>query len=687
MSGRCLRAAIWGECVRQHPQPSSHLRVTISLVVSVPTLTVTQDGFPMTSTEPAEPTESSEDPREAALRDLFPEAFSDGILDPTVIGEIIGVSDRGSDERYALGWRGKSAAQMAIRSQSKGTLHPDHSESVEFDRGTNLFVEGDNLEILRLLQRSYNDQVKLIYIDPPYNINGDFVYNDDFTDPLDAYLRFTGQRDSEGRMVSATVESGGRVHSGWLTMMYPRLQLARNLLRYDGAIFVSIDDAEVNNLRHLMNLVFGQENFIAQFVWAAGRKNDAKLVSTSHEYILCYARELSVLKREVGEWRTRKDGLEAIYKKYRQLKRKHRTDFDAMTADLQQWYRDLPDSDPAKRHKHYRVIDKRGIYFPDNISWPGGGGPRYDVLHPTTKKPCKVPSGGWRFTPEAMETQLTEDRVHFGPDHSTVPCRKSYLVDHESEVPYSVFYQDGRAATKRLRALMGGDVFENPKDETVLQRIIEFATEKDDLVLDFFAGSGSSAHAVMLQNKADGGNRRFISVNLPEPTPDDSTARNLGYETVSSITRERIRRAAAAVEADDFSLRCLTLGESNFKVWDPEKVENSTDGVAQAVEMFAESRASHATDDGTVMEILLREGVRIDAPWNREHIAGADLVRVEGVAVCLATVSTDELVKELSSLDGVSKIVVLDAAFEGRDAHKTNLALELDRKGIVLRAV
>ncbi len=641
----------------------------------------------MTATEHP-PDESVADPREEALRDLFPEAFADGVLDPLVIGEVLGITEPNTEERYALGWRGKNSAQRALVAQSKGALHPVHEESVDFDRGQDLFIEGDNLEVLRLLQRAYNDQVKLIYIDPPYNIQGDFVYNDDFTDPLDAYLRFTGQRDSEGRMVSATVESGGRKHSGWLTMMYPRLQLARNLLRYDGAIFVSIDDAEVNNLRHLMNLVFGQENFVGQFVWAAGRKNDAKFVSTSHEYVLCYAREFSVLKRDVGEWRTKKDGLDAIYKKYRQLKRTHRNDYAAMTAELQAWYRDLPPSDPAKRHKHYRVIDHRGVYFPSDISWPGGGGPTYEVLHPVTGKPCTVPSRGWMFSdPARMQEAISKDLVHFGEDEGPVPCIKAYLVDHETEVPYSVFYQDGRAATKRLRPLMGGDVFENPKDETILQRIIEFATEKDDLIIDFFAGSGSSAHAVMLQNKADGGTRRFIAVNLPEPTPDDSVARSHGFETVSAITRGRIRRAAADVGVEDFSLRCFSLGESNFKVWEPEKVDGSPEGVAKAVEMFADSRAVHATDDGIVTEVLLREGVRLDLPWWREELAGEQVVRVDNVVICLAKVSTDELVAALCEYEGASKVVVLDAAFEGRDAHKSNLALKLERRGVVLRAV
>lgn len=623
-----------------------------------------------------------------ALRDLLPAAFVDGILDPTALLATLGHRADASSDVYELTWAGKTEAGRALRRTTVATLHPDLHNSVgSFDACQHVFIEGDNLEVLRLLQRSYNDQVKLIYIDPPYNTTNDFVYNDDFTDSLGVYLAYSGQADSDGNMVSATVESGGRRHSGWLSFMYPRLSLARNLLRNDGAILVSIDDNEVHNLRLLMDDVFGQENFVGQFIWAAGWKNDSKFVSESHEYIVAYARNKAVLKSEVGEWRTRKPGLEAIYAEFARLKKKHADDHAAISAGLRTWYRALPDGDPSKRQKHYCHVDHRGIYFPDNISWPGGGGPKYQVLHPKTGKPVKVPAGGWRF-PDAsrMQEVIDDQRIHFGEDESTVPCIKSYLQDREEEVPYSVFYQDGRGATKRLRALMGGDYFTNPKDEFVLQRIIEFSTGPNDLIVDLFAGSGTTGHAVMLQNHADGGSRRFVMVNLPEPTPEDSDARVAGYETVSAIGRARIVRVAQKLGLEDFSMRCLSLGESNFKVWDPSQVSADSDSLGEQLALFADSLRPTATDDGIAAEVLLKEGVRLDVPWERLRIANQDVIVAGTIAVCLARTSSPELVARLLELD-VEKLVVLDGAFVGRDTDKANLLISAGHAGIQVRAV
>ena len=301
-------------------------------------------------------------------------------------------------------------------------------------------------------------------------------------------------------------------------MMYPRLLLAKDVLSQMGAIFVSCDETEHSNLRAMMGEIFGEENFIGDLVWAAGRKNDSRLVSISHEYIVCFAANAETLKREGIEWRQRKKGLEAIYNKAASLIGENGADYAMATAALKAWFRTLPDGDPSKAHSHYSSIDRRGVYFPDNISWPGGGGPKYEVLHPMTGKPVTVPSRGWMTSdPKKMAEWIADDRVHFGPDEKNVPCIKSYLKDREYQVPYSVFYQDGRAATKRLRDLMGEAVFDFPKDETVLREIVEMASNKEGLVIDFFAGSGTTGHAVMAQNLADGGKRRYIMVQLPEP--------------------------------------------------------------------------------------------------------------------------------------------------------------------------
>jgi adenine-specific DNA-methyltransferase len=387
----------------------------------------------------------------AGLKALFPDAFTSSGVNFDVLRQLLGdasVLEEG-EEKYGLNWHGKKMARQIALTPSVGTLLPCPEESVDWENSQNLFIEGDNLEVLKLLQKSYARQIKLIYIDPPYNTGKEFVYPDKFQDNLQTYLKYTGQVDSEGVKFSSNTETGGRKHTNWLNMMLPRLRVAKNLLKSDGAIFVSCDENEHTRLRALMDEVFGEENFVADMVWAAGRKNDSKLVSISHEYIVCYAREIGYLKENNILWRQRKKGLDEIYAQYEKLKAKFGNNYEGMTEGLRAWFKSLPDGAPAKAHKHYKCIDKRGIYFPADISWPGGGGPKYEVLHPVTKKPVKVPQRGWMTANEAnMQAWIDDDRVHFGKDENSVPCIKAYLADQEFQAPYSVFYQDGRAATK-----------------------------------------------------------------------------------------------------------------------------------------------------------------------------------------------------------------------------------------------
>ena len=631
-------------------------------------------------------TDSQLDEIRRKIKDLVPQAFTDGVLNVEFLQQILTSSDK-EGSRYQLDWSGKDEAFRALQIPSYATLHPDKS-SVNFDTAENVFIEGDNLEVLKLLQRAYNDKVKLIYVDPPYNTTNDFVYNDDFTDSLDTYLRYTGQRDSDGLMTSATTESGGRRHSGWLSMMYPRLVLARNLLQQDGAVFVAIDDNEVHNLRLLLDSIFGPENFIAQFVWAAGRKNDSKFVSNSHEYMVCYARNIHHLKDTVGEWRTKKEGLETIYAQYKKMVKQHKEDYVVITEQMKAWYRSLPLDNPAKRHSQYCEADKNGIYFAGDIAWPGSVGPTYPVVHPKTKKPVKVPAGGWRFPKvETMEEMIRNDRVHFGIDHTTVPKLKRYLRESEEEVPYSVFYQDGRGATKRLRTLLDADVFENPKDELVLQSIIEFATDKDSLVMDLFAGSGTTGHAVMLQNASDGGTRRFVLVNLPEVVdvirkPD---VKKVKVKTVADITRLRLKKAAAAIGLKDFALKSFTLGESNFKIWNPAAVGDSGTEIAKALQLFSDSLVNGAKDDSIATELLLKEGVPLGQPWERIKVADSDVIRVGSVGMALTRSVSEKFITEILKVDWLEKLLVLDTAFDGQDKHKSNLLIGADEAGVIVR--
>jgi len=463
------------------------------------------------------------------------------------------------EDGYELRWVGKREAYHSAFLPVQKILSPLPDDSKHWDATGNLLLRGDNLDALRLLRHSYFGKVKLIYIDPPYNTQSDaFIYRDDFSAKQSEVLAQLGYSTDNIDYIKNIY--GARTHSGWLSFMYPRLLLAKDLLRDDGVIFISIDDNEQAQLKLLCDEVFGQENFVSTMVWAAGRKNDSRLISVSHEFILCYAGNKAHLIAENIEWLQLKKGLTEIYAQHEKLKRSHVKDYSAMTVELKSWYSALADGHPAKAHKHYRNIDKRGVYFAADISWPGGGGPKYEVIHPVTKEPVKIPARGWTTPdPAKMQAWIDDDRVHFGEDETTVPCLKAYLNDQEYQAPYSVFYQDGRAATKRLRTLMGANCFDFPKDETVLQELIALTTSKSDIVIDFFAGSGTTAHAVMKQNAEDGGNRQFILVQVPQPIDPKKqkeahtfVTETLGKPdaTIFEITAERLRRAGAKIETE-----------------------------------------------------------------------------------------------------------------------------------------
>ncbi len=453
-----------------------------------------------------------------------------------------------------------------------------------------------------------------------------------------------------------------------------------------------------------MDEIFGQENFVADMVWAAGRKNDSRLVSVSHEYIVCYARDKGFLTEQKIEWRQRKKGLEDIYAQYEKLKREHGSDYAAITAGMKDWYRGLADSHPAKTHKHYAHVDARGVYFPDNISWPGGGGPKYEVLHPRTGKPVAVPSRGWMTSdPEKMKQWIAEDRVHFGADETAVPCIKSYLKDREYQAPYSVFYQDGRAATKRLRELMGGDCFDFPKDETVLQELIGMMTSGDDVIVDFFAGSGTTGHAVMLQNAQDKQNRRYILVQLPEPLDPENKDQKIGADfcdklgkprNIAELTKERLRRAANKIKEEnpnwqgDTGFRVFKLDTSNIRAWNPKPADLES-------ELFAHQDhiVQGRTEADILYELLLKLGLDLCVPIEQREVAGKTVHSVGGgvLMACLAPTITYEDVEPLAqgivawhkelAPAGDTTCVFRDSAFAD-DVAKTNLAAILQQHGI-----
>lgn len=636
-----------------------------------------------------------------ALRQTFPEAFKEGKIDCTTLQRSLGEWVDPGKERFGLNWPGKADCMRTIQQPSVGTLLPMREESVNFDTTENLIIEGDNLEALKLLQKSYYGKVKMIYIDPPYNTGNEFIYPDNFQEGLQDYLRYSGQVDAEGLKLSANTESDGRYHSKWLTMMYPRLFLARNLLRDDGVIFVSIDDNEIHNLRALMNDVFGEDNFVAQIVWQRSKKGDAKLIANVHEYILCYVRDKARVL-EAGVWRQKKEGAEDVLAQYVEFKRQFNGDHEKIREAMQEWYRGLSDNDPRKNHKHYNWSDDRGLYFAADFAGPDDGResrPRHDIIHPITGKPCKKPSTGWRWDEAKTKWALEQKppRIHFGADESTIPNRKSYLEEISTEPYSSVFYRDGRSATLEVEGLVGKGWFPFPKNTDVLAELIELVTGPDDLILDFFAGSGSTAHAILNVNKTHRTKRKFILVQLPEATGKEA------YATIAHICRKRIQGAIESLsenaagqlqfeEAVPMGFRAFQLSASNFKVWSGD-ADNLSD-VGKTLQLFADHVDQDRQAEDILYELLLKAGFPLTAPVEKLSLAGKEVFSVSDGAllICLDHELTLEVIETMVER-APQMILCLDEGFKSNDQLKVNAVQTVksrnqnDETDIVFRVV
>jgi adenine-specific DNA-methyltransferase len=653
--------------------------------------------------------------RLAQFRELFPEASTEGKFDFTKLAQLLGDAATDAPERYGLSWAGKSEAIRAIQSVSPGTLLPAPGESVNFDTTENLIIEGDNLEVLKLLQGGYHGRVKMIYIDPPYNTGGEFIYPDNYKEGLADYLKFSGQVSGEGIRLTTNAETDGRYHSKWLTMMYPRLFLARNLLREDGVIFVSIDDHEVHNLRAMMNEIFGEENFVACLVWEKGRKNDAKLVSVGHEYIMVFAKSKAWLSQNEVRWRETKPGAAEIQTEYLRLKEKHGSNTVAIQKELREFYIKLPKANPAKKHSRYSNVDQNGVWRDDNMSWPGGGGPAYDVIHPVTKLPCAVPEGGWRYsTPEKMQEMIAKGRVVFRVDHTEPPIRKTYLVRENGEteedddtdtgiqVAGSYFYRSALQASNLMVNLFGGKIFENPKDHEVLMRFFKYVAgdSTTDIVFDFFGGSGTTAQAVLELNAQDGGNRKFILVQLPEPTERKD------FPTIADITKERVRRVikklsaaetqkreqeiselklgdAAPTRKLDLGFKVFKLSSSNFKVWDAASAPKDAAGLAEQLKLMSHNVVENRGDEALLYELILKSNLPLTSKITAGKIGKQTFYDVvDGtLAICLERKLTPDTLRGIIARKPKG-IICLDIAFAGNDQLKTNTVLEMKSQGI-----
>lgn len=555
--------------------------------------------------------------------------------------ELSGSIVEGPRERYHLDWPGKREAILAANAPIAKTLRPCREESVDFDTTKNLFIEGDNLDALKLLQETYLGKVKLIYIDPPYNTGNDFIYDDDFAEDSETYLLRSNQKDEEGNRLKSNTEANGRFHSDWLSMMYPRLRMAKNLLRQDGVIFISIDEGELANLQRLCCEIFGEGNQISVFVWEKRTtRENRRVFSFNHEYLVCIARDKSSFENS--------------------------RNLLPITGEVQSRYAN-PDNDP------------RGDWQSVSLNAQGGHATSeqfYSITTPGGRTIEPPPGRCWSVTKKRLNELIEDNRVWFGEDGNNVPLLKKFTGDvKQGLTPHTLWKAEevgtNDSAKKELIALFeGAEVFPTPKPVPLIKRIVEIASSPDSIVIDFFAGSGTTAHAVMEANAVDSGNRQFILVQLPENTSE-------GGQSISSICRQRLIRAASKVKSEyalsafniDTGFRVLKIDNSNLR-----DVFYTPNAVAQG-DLLAQvdNIKPDRTPEDLLFQVLVDWGLDLALPIASETIAGKKIFFVDtnALAACFDTGISDELVKEIAKRKPL-RAVFRDASY-GSDAVKINV--------------
>ena len=588
------------------------------------------------------------------LKLLLPEIFCEEQIDFQKFQQLFSDHITSDPERYMLNWAGKSEAYRILQAQTSKTLTPQPAESVNFDSTENIFIEGENLDVLKVLQKSYFNSIKMIYIDPPYNTGNDFVYNDNFKQDLKDYQEQSGELDEAGKLKLAfkkNSKENGHFHSKWLNMMLPRLHLAKNLLKDDGVIFISIDDNEQAQLKLLCDEVFGEENFVEQIIWEKkfSPQNDAKYFSKNHDYLICYAKNLTEVEIKLLP---RSEEMNARYKNYDNDPRGVWTSDNLLRKDRQQ----------------------SGVY---TITTPNG----------TQHNP---PTGrSWRVSQTKFAEMVADNRIWFGEDGGNVPRIKRFLNEVQNgtkAISLWKFNEVGhnQEASQELRKLFDGDsYFDTPKPLRLLKRMLNLSTNKNDLVLDFFAGSATTAHAVMQLNAEDNGNRRFICVQLPEILDEKSEAFKAGFKNIAEISKERIRRAGKQIAENhpdkqlDIGFKVFKLTDSHFKQWQSPSAEN----LAQQIELFVDPLRKEAAPDAILYEILLRLGLKLTAKVRSENqVFWVSDENGQQFALLLETLSADLLDQVISAQP--KKVVTLDSLFNGDDALKKNAELQMNDAGI-----
>lgn len=522
------------------------------------------------------------------LREYFPQCFNaDGEFDIEAFKAALPEGTTLTDETSGFNWLGKNYARMLTNMDTTTLIRPDeeHNAKPENRDSKNVYISGDNLDALQHLVKSYGGKVKVIYIDPPYNTGSDgFVYNDRFNFTADELAKRLDVSCERAERILSMTRRGSASHAAWLTFMLPRLSFARDLLTDDGVIFISIDENEESNLRLLCNEVFGEENLAGEIVWKNSSKNDEDYISMQHEYILCYVKDKEHNK---GSWIEAKIGTDEIFSAFDKFKSKHGNNWKAIHEEALKWYKQFPPSNPIYDSKHYNWMDENGVYFASDISGPNPGQYVYEVIHPITGKPCKMPASGWRFEETEMKKRIDSNLIHFQEDETKIPNNKTYLKDTLNQSLTSIIFRDGRVASKKLTSLMGSNCFSNPKDPDIISKLLSaVGISNKDIVVDFFSGSGTTAESVLSLSLLDK-SVHYILVQIQEDL-DISLKRATGKgktiiknaihlcdtlgvsHTVDQIGMERIKRAAKKIKEAN-PLFAGDLGFKHFVLEEPKE--------------------------------------------------------------------------------------------------------------------
>jgi len=635
------------------------------------------------------------------FKQLFPEVFTEGLkVDWEKLKLTLGETVDAGKERYGMNWPGKADCFKTIQQPSIATLVPCPEESLKPD-GTpyqagegfssnnhinqdnqlnhssdNLFIEGDNLEVLKLLQKSYLGKVKMIYIDPPYNTGNEFIYPDNYSESLETYLEYTGQVDSTGKKFGTNTDTDGRFHSKWLNMMYPRLFLAKNLLREDGVIFISIDDNEVHNLRALCNEIFGEENFIENLIWKrrATPPND-RVIGKNHEYVIMYAKSN-----------------------------------DAVSLFLQ------PRSEKLDSRYSNPDNDVNGLWCASDLSANGKGGRLtesciYEIINPNNGVAYLPPQNKcWLYNKEKVDLLISEGKIGFRANSGS-PFLKRYLSEVRQGVTLATILDNhgfSQDSAKEIKEIFNSDAFDFPKPTKLIKSLLVAGLNEDDIILDFFAGSATTAHALLEINK-DGGNRKFICVQIPEPTDERSEAFKAGYENIAEISKERIRRVSTKIKKEqdenalkeagslfsnqtnqeykgsDLGFKVFKLDHSNFKIWDA-TLEKEPEAIQARLFEHIDHISPEAAQESILYELLLKSGFELTTPIEKLSLADKTVFSIAGgqLLICLEKELSHDCIKAMAEMQP-TRVICLDEAFTGinADALKTNAVQIMKSKGVV----